>query len=96
MPRISSPMIQTATDVARLALSRSSGDITDKHQEVVAAVLAACSALERHQDDIVGLKSLLALARRACGADTPDPAPDPGPAPAPAPSPHFPHIDSQQ
>lgn len=73
MPRVDSTMIQTATDVARLALSRAGGDITDKHQEVVAAVLAACSALERHQDDIVGLRSLLAMARRACGAATPEP-----------------------
>lgn len=72
MPRVDSPMIQTATDVARLALSRSGGDISDKHQEVVAAILAACSALERHQDEIVGLKSLLAMARRACGAAATD------------------------
>jgi len=37
-------------------------------------ILAACSALERHQDEIVGLKPLLAMARRACGAAATDTA----------------------
>ena len=71
MPRINAAMIQTATDVARLALSRPSGDVSERHRDVVAAVLAACSALERHQDHIVGLKPLLELARRACGESLP-------------------------
>lgn len=71
MPRINAAMIQTATDVARLALSRPSVDVSDRHRDVVAAVLAACSALERHQDDIVGLKPLLELACRACGEPLP-------------------------
>jgi hypothetical protein len=67
MPRVNATFIQTALDVAKLAITSPEKVDQGQHEQVVAAILEACSTLERHQDSVMGLPQLIALARQACG-----------------------------
>jgi hypothetical protein len=71
MPRVNAAFIQTAMDVAKLAITSPEKVDRGQHQQVVAAILAACSALERYQDSVRGLPQLITLARQACGTTPP-------------------------